>query len=189
MSSVRCSYCGACPSPLELSSTQEYGWKKYLISHSENCLAKNINEDRHEYFDCLVRPDFDEIFMNFCHALSKRSSCRRLQVGCVIVSDDRQRVLSIGYNGNAAGLHNDCDTDKPGACGCVHSEMNAVAKLNYNDPSKKIAFVTDSPCVVCAKMMVNAGISSIIYDRKYRDSSGLDILSLAGLEVRRIKRT
>jgi hypothetical protein len=84
-------------------------------------------------------------------------------------------VLSIGYNGNAKGLRNTCDRREPGNCGCIHSEINALLKLDYTEPHK-IMFVTDSPCEACAKAMINAGISRVYYLRQYRRTEGVELL-------------
>src|SRR5690349_21058948 len=72
------------------------------------------------------RPSFLEIFMNLAVDLSRRSTCRRLRVGTVISSVDFRSVYALGYNANATGLPNQCDSDEPGHCGCLHSEANAI---------------------------------------------------------------
>src|SRR5690554_3413459 len=69
-----------------------------------------------------------EVYMRMAEELSKRSTCTRARVGTVITDAGLSNVLGIGYNGNAAGLPNRCDSDEPGRCGCIHSEMNALVK-------------------------------------------------------------
>lgn len=103
----------------------------------------------------------------------------------MITPADYTRVLSFGYNGNAKGLANTCDSDEPGQCGCVHAEMNALLKLDYTEPSK-VMFVTDSPCKACAKAMVNSGISRVYFVREYRKTEGLDLLRELNIPVERI---
>lgn len=133
----------------------------------------------------LSRPTFDQIYCNLASSLALRSTCSRLQVGCVIVSSDDERVLSIGYNGGAKGVFNDCLSQIPGQCGHAHAEINALVKLNYNDPCGKKLYVTTSPCFNCAVLIVNAGISEVIYIDEYRNREGLGLLEKAGIKTRK----
>jgi dCMP deaminase len=134
----------------------------------------------------VPRPSLQQIFADFSRLVARRSTCKRLQVGSVITSGDYMRVLAIGYNGNARGLPNTCDRDEPGNCGCIHSEINALLKLDYTEPHK-IMFITDSPCVGCAKAIINAGIEQVHYLRAYRKADGLDLLRSAGIAVSQIE--
>ena len=120
--------------------------------------------------------------MRMAEELAKRSTCLRLQVGTVITTPDLTQVLGIGYNGNARGLPNRCDSTEPGRCGCIHSEANALLKAGAALPGKTM-FVTVSPCRMCAKMIVNANVARVFYRTAYRDASGLDILAAAGIET------
>ena len=95
----------------------------------------------------MKRPTFEEIYLRLAFIMAKRSTCKRLQVGTVLTSLDFRKVLAVGYNGNATGLPNQCDTDIPGMCGCLHSEENAVIKCDSPRNIEKIAFVTHHPCV------------------------------------------
>lgn len=121
--------------------------------------------------------------MNLALMLARRSTCARLHVGCVVVSNDNQRVLAIGYNGSYKGGPNGCDSTEPGACGCLHAEMNALIKLNPSDPAGKKVYVTTAPCVMCAKGMVNAGIYQVNYLHAYRKTEGVELLQKAGIQV------
>lgn len=132
----------------------------------------------------MSRPSFNDIYMDLAVMLSQRSTCSRKKVGCVVVSYDNQRVLAIGYNGSWSGGPNSCDSDEPGNCGCLHAEDNALIKLNYNDNCGKVLYTTMSPCSLCAKRIINAGIDMVIYLEKYRKTDGLDILERAGVEVK-----
>jgi dCMP deaminase len=123
-----------------------------------------------------LRPIWNKIYMNLAKSLALRSSCARAHVGCVVVSSDNTRVLSVGYNGNYQGGPNCCDTDKPGACGCIHAEANALIKLDYNVECSKTLYTTCAPCIMCAKMIINAGIDDVIYLDEYRDRTGLNLL-------------
>ena len=130
------------------------------------------------------RPEWDEIWMGFAHTLAKRSTCRRAAVGCVIVSFDNSIVMSLGYNGGAKGLNNDCLSDEPGKCGHLHAEINALIKLNYRDAAPKRVYTTTSPCYGCSVALVNAGVKEVVFDTLYRDSTGLGLLVQAGIAIR-----
>jgi dCMP deaminase len=118
--------------------------------------------------------------MRMAEELAKRSTCSRLQVGTVLTDASLEHVLAIGYNGNVRGFPNRCDSDEAGRCGCIHSEMNALVKCPGEVPDK-VAFVTASPCVMCAKLMVQAKISHLFYRNAYRDPAGLEVLERAGV--------
>ena len=131
-----------------------------------------------------VRPGWDDIWMDLARALSRRSTCARLSVGCVIVADDNSAVLGLGYNGGAKGQQNECESLEPGKCGHLHAEINALIKTNYHDSTHKKAYVTTAPCDVCAKALVNANIREVVYGDTYRSTRGLAILAQAGIAVR-----
>jgi dCMP deaminase len=105
------------------------------------------------------------------------------KVGCIIVSGDNTQVLSIGYNGNYKGGSNQVDSTLPGLSGLIHAEVNALLKMDYNSNKPKIMYVTLSPCVMCAKAIINAGIDKVYYLQAYRDTEGLELLKRAGIEV------
>ncbi len=121
-----------------------------------------------------------EVYMRMAEELAKRSTCSRLQVGTVVTDFELERVVAIGYNGNARGFPNACDTDVPGACGCIHSEMNALIKAP-GDLRQKVVFVTASPCVMCAKLIVQSNVAFVYFRKRYRDAAGLEILRRAGI--------
>ena len=132
----------------------------------------------------MGRIAFEEIYMKLAFDLAKRSTCSRLQVGAVIVSADYSRVHGIGYNGNAAGLPNRCDTSIPGTCGCLHAEDNALLKTNGGPELAKIVFVTHQPCSYCAKRIVNkGGVEKVFFSNPYRSKDGVDILERTGIAV------
>ena len=134
------------------------------------------------------RPSFESIYMKLAFLLAQRSTCHRLQVGCVIVSDDYSRVFGIGYNGNAKGLPNSCERVTPGDCGCLHAEDNALLKVSQGPEIAKIVFVTHQPCAYCAKRMVNkGGIKRVYYQEPYRLTRGIEILQECGIEVIQLK--
>jgi dCMP deaminase len=130
----------------------------------------------------MSRPEFTTIYMKLAMMLAQRSTCARLQVGCVITSYDFRYVYGVGYNGNASGLPNQCDTTEPGACGCVHSETNAIINCTVSRDLLKYVFCTDSPCVACAKNLINlGGVRTVFYNREYRNTAGLKTLQAADI--------
>ena len=126
------------------------------------------------------RPPLYEVYMRMAEELAKRSTCARLQVGTVLTDPTLENVVAIGYNGNVRGFPNECDTDVPGACGCIHSEMNALVKAP-GALHDKVAFVTASPCVMCAKLMVQSNVSYVFFREAYRKRDGLDVLERGGV--------
>lgn len=133
----------------------------------------------------LDRPTWDEVWMEMAHIISRRSYDPRHQVGTVIVTEDNTQVLSVGYNGNHTGGPNEVESTIPGESGMIHAEINALLKMDYNNPKGKTMYVTLSPCRMCAKAMVNAGIDRVVYDQEYRITSGLDVLRDSGIDVSR----
>jgi dCMP deaminase len=121
-----------------------------------------------------------EVYMRMAEELAKRSTCSRLQVGTVVTDPRLENVVAIGYNGNAKGLPNRCDSKVPGQCGCIHSEVNALVKAP-GSIKDKVVFVTSSPCVMCGKLMINSGVTHVFYRELYRDPSGIELLADAGV--------
>ena len=130
-----------------------------------------------------MRPSWDSVWCNMAKIISTRSYDPRHQVGTVIVTEDNTQVLSVGYNGNYSGGPNEVESDIPGESGMLHAEINALLKMDYNNPKRKILYVTLSPCKMCAKAIINAGISKVVYIEKYRCDSGLKILEQSGIET------
>ncbi len=134
------------------------------------------------------RPSFPSIYLRLAHALSERSTCKRLRVGTVITSTDYRKVLAVGYNGNATGLPNTCDRDEPGNCGCLHSEENAAINCDSPRSVEKFVFVTHLPCRACAKRLINLGnVKLVYYQQDYRIRDSIGILNTAGIEVVQLK--
>jgi dCMP deaminase len=147
----------------------------------------NVPDELAAALDHVTRPPLFEVYMRMAEELAKRSTCSRLQVGTVLTDASLEHVLAIGYNGNVRGFPNRCDSDEAGRCGCIHSEMNALVKSPGEEPDK-VAFVTASPCVMCAKLMVQAKVSYLFYRTAYRDPAGLDVLGRAGVATVRYTR-
>ncbi|MCX6128817.1 MAG: deaminase [Proteobacteria bacterium] len=137
----------------------------------------------------MMRPSFQEIYMDLAFSLARRSTCKRLNVGTVITSTDFRKVLAVGYNGNATGLANGCDRDEPGNCGCLHSEENAVINCDSPRSTEKLAFVTHLPCAACAKRLINLGnVRKIFYGRDYRHKGALALFETVGIAVEHFNR-
>jgi dCMP deaminase len=130
----------------------------------------------------MSRPSFENVYMQLALLLSRRSTCARLSVGCVIASMDFRKVLAVGYNGNASGLPNCCDSEEPGKCGCLHAEDNAVINCDAPRSIEKIVFCTHLPCKMCAKRLVNLGnVETVWYLNDYRIRDGIDVFNQAGI--------
>lgn len=149
-------------------------------THPLNVLDIGDGLDPAEGSEAIVRPPLFEVYMRMAEELAKRSTCARLQVGTVITDGLLENVVAIGYNGNARGFPNRCDSAEAGKCGCIHSEMNALVKAP-GQMRDKVAFVTASPCVMCAKLIVQSNIAHVFYRERYRNASGLDVLEQGGI--------
>jgi dCMP deaminase len=133
-----------------------------------------------------LRPSWDSVWMTMARTIAERSIDPRLQCGAVIVTSDNSQMLSCGYNGNYRGGPNVVDSLEPGQSNCIHAEENALIKLDFNNPKKKIMYVTHNPCVMCAKKIINACIDEVVYEKDYRIKEGIEIMKSAGLIVRQL---
>lgn len=117
-----------------------------------------------------------KVFIDLVDGLSRISTCKRANLGCVIVTSSLTEVVSIGYNGPPAGSPNESCRGTQGTCGCIHAEANALVKLRgYGEGLLLISSL--SPCEQCAGLILNSGkVSSIIYQGEYRDPVGLGLL-------------
>jgi len=155
-------------------------YKDGVSANTHPLNLREVPDDFVAALDGVSRPPLYEVYMRMAEELAKRSTCARLQVGTVLTDAHLEHVVAIGYNGNVRGFPNRCDSTEPGKCGCIHSEMNALVK-SPGDLPDKVAFVTASPCVMCAKLMVQAQVSHLFYREAYRDASGLEVLEGAGV--------
>ena len=115
---------------------------------------------------------------------SENSYCKRRQVGALIVKD--KMIISDGYNGTPSGFENVCEDEKNVTVPYVlHAEANAITKIarSNNNSEGSTLYVTDSPCIECAKLIIQAGIKRVVYARQYRLDDGLQLLKKAGIEV------
>lgn len=134
------------------------------------------------------RIDSEELMIEMARLMAKRSSCGRLQVGAVIAS--LGRIISTGYNGAPSRMDH-CNSDicdLTAVCTrAVHAEANAIAFAARHGikTDRSIMYCTDSPCLECAKLVINAGIAAFIYAREYRNTQPIHLLEDAGVIVRR----
>lgn len=118
---------------------------------------------------------------------SENSYCQRRKVGALIVKD--KMIISDGYNGTPSGFENICEDEngvtKPYV---LHAEANAITKIarSNNNADGATLYVTDSPCIECSKLIIQAGIKRVVFSREYRLTDGVDLLKRAGIEVERM---
>lgn len=148
-----------------------------------------------------LRPSWDDYFMDIAHVVKRRANCSRRQVAAVLVLD--RRIIATGYNGTPRGVTNcfeggcaRCASNVPsgsglGECICSHAEENAITQAAYHGIRTKGAtiYVTLTPCLTCAKMIINAGIVEVVYDEEYCFTEQTQaLLAQARVLCRRIAR-
>jgi dCMP deaminase len=147
----------------------------------------------------INRPSWDEYFTKAAHLVSERSTCLRRHVGAVLVKD--KQILATGYNGAPSGISHCEETgclrqklevasgQRHEICRGLHAEQNVLLQAAYHGVSVKgsILYITNAPCVICAKMIINAGIKEIIISGDYPDKMAIDFLKEAKVKVRKIK--
>ncbi len=130
---------------------------------------------------------FDERYIEMASVWAKNSYCKRRQVGALIVKN--RMIISDGYNGTPSGFENQCEDEngvtKPYV---LHAEANAITKVAKSGNSSEGAtlFVTASPCLECAKLIIQAGIKRVVYRDEYRLTDGIDLLKRAGIIVEKV---
>jgi dCMP deaminase len=191
----------------ELRSSEESGQQLLAVRElADEVIENNAGLDalhaqlqrileRHMFF--RARPSWDDYFMNIARVVGTRSNCIKRRVGCVIVSD--RRIISTGYNGTPRGVRNcnegGCPRCAAGAepgtrldeCLCNHAEENAITQAAYHGVTVRGAglYTTFSPCLICTKMVINAGIREIVFDVRFPlGERSLALLAEAGVKVR-----
>ncbi len=144
------------------------------------------------------RPGWDDYFIKIAYLVSERSTCLRRKVGAVLVKD--KRILATGYNGAPAGIVH-CEVtgclreklnvpsgERHELCRGLHAEQNALLQAALYGVSVKgaVLYVTVTPCIICAKMIINAGVKEVVIDGDYPDKMAKEFLKEAGVKVRRI---
>ena len=131
---------------------------------------------------------FDKSYLAMAGVWAENSYCQRRKVGALIVKD--RMIISDGYNGTPCGFENVCEDDngitKPYV---LHAEANAITKVAKSNTSSDGAtlYVTASPCVECAKLIIQAGIKRVVYRDAYRITDGIDLLRRAGIQVEQVQ--
>ena len=126
----------------------------------------------------------DYLYMRMARVWAENSYCVRRQVGALMVKD--QRIISDGYNGTPSGFENVCEDEnnvsKPYV---LHAEANAISKVarSHNSSDGATLYVTASPCIECAKLIIQAGVRRVVYGELYRLTDGIDLLRRAGIDV------
>lgn len=134
-----------------------------------------------------MKEKYIDAHMKVAEVYAQLSTAKRLQVGSIVVKDNR--VISIGYNGMPSGWTNECEDvnfkTKPEV---LHAETNAIAKLARSNESGLDAtmFITHAPCLDCAKLIYQAGISTVYYRNQYRNTDGVEFLNKSNIEVKQI---
>ncbi|MEW6101043.1 MAG: cytidine/deoxycytidylate deaminase family protein [Candidatus Omnitrophota bacterium] len=145
-----------------------------------------------------ARPSWDEYFLEMAKLVSRRATCLRRSVGAVLVKD--KRILATGYNGAPSGLEHCLDIgclreklkipsgERHELCRALHAEQNALIQASLYGISAKgsTLYATNQPCVICAKMLINAGINEIVIKDGYPDKMAMDFLREAKIKVKRI---
>ena len=131
---------------------------------------------------------FDKSYIEMAHVWAKNSYCERRKVGALIVKN--RMIISDGYNGTPSGFENICEEESGSTKPYVlHAEANAITKVAKSNNSSEGAtlYITDSPCMECAKLIIQAGIERVVYSNKYRITDGLDLLNRAGVIVEQLE--
>ena len=128
--------------------------------------------------------ELDKRYLRMASIWSENSYCKRRQVGALIVKN--KMIISDGYNGTPSGFENVCEDENNVTYPYVlHAEANAITKIarSNNNSEGATLYVTDSPCIECAKLIIQAGIRRVVYSRQYRLDDGIQLLKKANIEV------
>ena len=122
-------------------------------------------------------------YLRMAKIWAENSYCKRRQVGALVVKD--QMIISDGYNGTPSGFENVCEENDVTLPYVLHAEANAITKLarSSNNSDGAPLYVTDSPCIECSKLIIQAGIKRVVYSREYRLNDGIRLLQQAGINV------
>lgn len=138
--------------------------------------------------------NIDSRYLRMAHIWAENSHAIKLKVGALIVKDNS--IISDGYNGTPSGFNNTCEYTLPDGSlktfpEVLHAEANAITKLAKSTNSSEGAtlYITDSPCFNCAKLIIQAGIKRVVFDRQYRLTDGIELLKKAGIKIIQINIT
>jgi dCMP deaminase len=126
---------------------------------------------------------FDRRYLEMAYIWAKNSYCKRRQVGALMVKD--RSIISDGYNGTPSGFENNCEDNGVTKPYVLHAEANAITKVARSNNSSEGAtlYITASPCVECAKLIIQSGIRRVVFAEHYHDNSGIDLLKRAEIDV------
>ena len=127
---------------------------------------------------------FDRSYLEMAAVWAKNSYCKRRQVGAIIVKNNM--IISDGFNGTPSGFENICEDDNDATKPYVlHAEANAITKVarSNNSSENSTLYITSSPCMECAKLIIQAGIIRVVFSDNYRISDGIELLKRAGIEI------
>ena len=129
---------------------------------------------------------FDHSYLQMAEVWSQNSYCKRRKVGALLVKD--RMIISDGYNGTPSGFENICEEDGVTKPYVLHAEANAITKVAKSGNSSEGAtlYVTASPCMECAKLIIQSGIKRVVYRDEYRITDGIDLLRRAGIQVEKV---
>ena len=129
---------------------------------------------------------FDSRYLEMAEIWAHNSYCKRRQVGALLVKD--KMIISDGYNGTPAGFENECEDGNVTKPYVLHAEANAITKVakSGNSSAGATLYVTASPCIECSKLIIQSGISRVVYSEEYRLDDGIQLLRRAGIEVEKI---
>lgn len=129
---------------------------------------------------------FDEKYIRMARIWATNSYCKRRKVGALLVKD--KMIISDGYNGTPSGFENICEEDGVTKPYVLHAEANAISKIakSGNSSAGATLYVTASPCIECSKLIIQSGISRVVYSDEYRLDDGIQLLRRAGIEVEKI---
>ena len=133
-----------------------------------------------------MKDKFVKAYMEVAKTFANLSHAKRLNVGAIVVKDDR--IISIGYNGMPSGWENECEIENTTKPQVLHAESNAIAKLARSNDSGLGAdlFITHSPCIECAKLIYQSGISTVYYKDNYRSNDGIEFLEKSNIKVTKV---
>jgi len=133
-----------------------------------------------------LKQKFIDAYMEVAKTFANLSTAKRLQVGAIVVKDDR--IISIGYNGMPSGWDNCCEHEGKTKPEVLHAESNCIAKLAKSSESGEGAtmFITHSPCMDCAKLIYQSGITTVYYENEYRSTQGVEFLNKSNIKVKKI---
>jgi dCMP deaminase len=147
-----------------------------------------------------TRPSWDEYFLGIAGLVAQRSTCLRRKVGALVVKD--RRILATGYNGTPSGIRHCAEVgclrekmnipsgERHELCRGLHAEQNVLLQASLHGVSLKtsVMYVTNQPCIICAKMIINAGITEVVVSGTYPDAMALAFLKEAKIKVRSSKK-